>query len=71
MATMNVQCRLIVKIPADAIAGTKHVLGVVPLNIDTDDAKDNADSLLLRFPDDEQVRRAAGCAAGHRCFIHH
>lgn len=43
------------KIPADAIAGTKHVVGVVPLNVDTDDAKDNTDSLLLRFSDDEQV----------------
>lgn len=53
------------KIPADAIAGTKHVVGVVPLNVDTDDAKDNADSLLLRFSDDEQVSRFTGCFAWH------
>ena len=43
------------KVPADAVAGTKHVIGVVPLGVDTTDAKDNADSLLLRFPDQQQV----------------
>lgn len=53
------------KIPADAIAGTKHVVGVVPLNVDTDDAKDNTDSLLLRFFDDNQVSRVAGRAVDH------
>ena len=37
------------------MAGTKHVIGVVPLGIDTADAKDDADSLLLRFPDQPQV----------------
>ncbi len=37
------------------MAGTKHVLGVVPLGVDTADAKDDADSLLLRFPDQQQV----------------
>jgi hypothetical protein len=44
-----------VKVPADAMAGTKHVIGVVPLATDTADAKDDADSLLLRFPDQQQV----------------
>lgn len=43
------------KVPADAMAGTKHVIGVVPLGVDTADAKDDADSLLLRFPDQQQV----------------
>ena len=58
------------KIPADAIAGTKHVVGVVPLNVDTNDAKDNTDSLLLRFSDDEQVSKVAGWAAGHsQCLL--
>ena len=56
---MHVWCRRIVKIPADAIAGTKHVVGVVPLNVDTDDAKDNTDSLLLMFSDEEQVSRVS------------
>ena len=65
ICTMTVQCRRIVKIPADAIAGTKHVVGVVPLNVDTDDAKDNTDSLLLRFFDDNQVSRVAGRAVDH------
>ena len=49
--------RRIVKIPADTIAGTKHVIGIVPLSVDTDDAKDDTDSLLLRFSDHEQVSR--------------
>jgi len=44
-----------VKVPADAMAGTKYVIGVVPLATDTADAKDDADSLLLRFPDQQQV----------------
>ena len=43
------------KVPADAMANTKHVVGVLPLGIDTVDAKDNPDSLLLRFPDQQQV----------------
>ncbi len=43
------------KVPADAMASTKHVIGVVPLGVDTADAKDDADSLLLRFPDQQQV----------------
>ena len=43
------------KLPADAMASTKHVIGVVPLGVDTADAKDDADSLLLRFPDQQQV----------------
>ncbi len=37
------------------MASTKHVIGVVPLGVDTADAKDDADSLLLRFPDQQQV----------------
>ena len=48
-------CRRIVKVPADAMAHTKHVIGVLPLGIDTADAKDNPDSVLLRFPDQQQV----------------
>ncbi len=47
--------RRIVKVPIDAMAGTKHVVGVVPIGVDTNDAKDNSDSLLLRFPDQQQV----------------
>ena len=43
------------KVPADAMASTKHVIGVVPLGVDTADAKDDADSLLLRFPYQQQV----------------
>lgn len=57
------------KIPADAIAGTKHVVGIVPLNVDTDDAKDNTDSLLLRFSDDQQVGRVTARAADHSQFL--
>lgn len=72
IATMGVQCRRIVKLPADAIAGTKHVVGVVPLNIDADDAKDNTDSLLLRFSDDQQVStvHSMRCRAQLMLFQH-
>ena len=50
-------CRRIAKIPVDAVAGTKHVIGIVPLNLDLYDAKDNTDSILLRFSNQEQVRQ--------------
>ena len=52
---LSTVCRRVVRIPADAIGGTKHVIGIVPLNVDTEDAKDNTDSLLLRLPDQVQV----------------
>ena len=48
-------CRRIARIPADAAAGTKHVIGIVPLSIDLHDAKDNTDTVLLRFSNQEQV----------------
>lgn len=58
-------CRRVVRIPADAIAGTKHVIGIVPLNVDSEDAKDNTDSLLLRLPDQEQVSPPNPPITGH------
>lgn len=62
-AVLPLLCRRIVKIPADAVSGTKHVLGIIPLNVDMHDAKDNTDSLLLRFSDQEQVNRTARAVA--------
>lgn len=53
------------RIPADAIAGTKHVIGIVPLNVDIEDAKDNTDSLLLRLPDQQQVSTPPASCAQH------
>ena len=49
------RCRRIVRVPSDAMAGTKNVLGVIPVGVETHDAKDNPDSLLLRFTDHQQV----------------
>ena len=44
------------RVPGDAMSGTKHVLGVIPLGVETHDAKDHPDSVLLRFSDHQQVR---------------
>ena len=44
--------------PSDAMAGSKHVIGVIPLGVDSNEAKDNPDSLLLRCEDQQQVCHA-------------
>ena len=41
-------------LPVDAVAGTKHVIGIVFLNLD---AKDNTDTVVLGFPNQEQVSK--------------
>ena len=65
-------CRRIVRVPGDAMSGTKHVLGIIPLGVESHDAKDNPDSVLLRFSDHQQVRycmtaclTSAACASAY------
>ena len=52
---LGVGCRRIVRVPADAVAGSQHVIGVLPYEVDVHDAKENADSLLLRLLDKSEV----------------
>lgn len=52
---MCIDCRRIVRVPADAVAGSQHVIGILPNDVDVHDAKENADSLLLRLRDKSEV----------------
>lgn len=43
------------RVPADAVAGSQHVIGILPNDVDVQDAKDNTDCLLLRLLDKNEV----------------
>ena len=58
-SVMCIACRRIVRVPADAAAGSQHVIGILPNDVDVHDAKENADSLLLRLLDKSEVTHTA------------
>lgn len=43
------------RVPADAVAGSQHVIGILPNDADVYEAKENADCLLLRLLDKKEV----------------
>ena len=56
-------CRRIARVPADAVAGAQHVIGILPNDVDVHDAKDSSDSLLLRLSNKTEV------GSLHRCLM--
>lgn len=50
------ECRKIVRVPREALGGTKHVLAICPADAEVAKAAESGRATLLRFSSDAEVR---------------